>query len=205
MKEVFVDREYSDYFPFYEDAVVIDIGANVGYFSIFAANNIGSKGKVIAIEPEANNYSLLVSNTRYVRNKVSIENSAISHEVGQSYLYLSESLNHTLVSCRESPKVPIQTQTLENLLSCYNLDHVDFLKMDCEGAEYEILKYMPSDVFAKISVISMEFHDNKDQRLNGKWIADILEDHGFVVKKFCYSSSNFGLNFGKIIGVRKYD
>ena len=51
LKEIFIDRCYSDYFPFYENSIIFDIGAHKGFFSLFAANNSGNKSKIYSFEP----------------------------------------------------------------------------------------------------------------------------------------------------------
>ncbi|MCG8580170.1 MAG: FkbM family methyltransferase [Bacteroidales bacterium] len=203
LKEIFISREYADYFPFYQDAVVIDIGANVGFFSLFAANNLGEKSQVIAIEPEKENYSVLTENTKH-EEKIKLINAAISSKSGHDYLYLKNSLNSSLMYAEKACKIEVQTQTLEEVIGRYDLKRIDFLKIDCEGAEYEIIENLAPEIFKIIKVISLEFHDNRSSQECGNTIVELLERNGFEIKKFSYSSTNFGKNFGKIIGIRKY-
>jgi len=207
--DIFYEREYADYFPFYKTVNIIDIGAHYGFFSLFAAANTSKDSKIIAIEPDAMNFNRLVQNisSNNLQNVESI-NCAISSENGQSEFFSGNGVNSTLLNDYALKKPgsiskAIETQTLTKIIEDNNLSYIDFLKMDCEGAEYQILQGMPSRVFDKIGIISMEFHDTKDVRYTGETIIKILNQNGFKIVKYHYDKSAKGLNYGKIIGTKK--
>lgn len=58
LETVFVEKEYALYFPFYEKATVIDVGAHYGYFSFFAAMNLHPDSTIYSLEPDANNFTI---------------------------------------------------------------------------------------------------------------------------------------------------
>src|SRR5689334_184773 len=59
LREVFRDRVYALCFPFYQNAVVVDVGAHYGYFTLFAACNCAKSSRIFALEPSQNNFSML--------------------------------------------------------------------------------------------------------------------------------------------------
>jgi hypothetical protein len=76
-------------------------------------------------------------------------------------LYLSSEDNgkHSLIpSGNSAGSVEVECVTLSQVFKENNIDYVDFLKMDCEGAEYEILKAMEEETGSKIGRIAMEYH-----------------------------------------------
>ena len=207
--DIFYEREYADYFPFCKKVNVIDIGAHYGYFSLFAAVNSAPDSKIISIEPDLLNFNKLVQNIKH-NNPQNIEsiNCAIANENGQSEFFSGNGVNSTLVgnyalNKSKSLSKTVETRTLAKIIEDNNLSHVDFLKMDCEGAEYQILQGMTSELFDKITTISMEFHDMKDVRYTGETIVNILVKNSFKIVKYHYDKSTMGINYGKIIGTKK--
>jgi FkbM family methyltransferase len=122
------------------DMVVIDVGANIGYYSLLASKLVGDKGEVIAFEPERDNFDRLFGNCLLNRiENVFVSNMAVSDQKGQSVLYVSnrESGEHTLVPNPKFAKRKVQTVALDSLFSHYH--HVDIVKSDTEGHEIEVL------------------------------------------------------------------
>jgi FkbM family methyltransferase len=211
LKAIFETREYSDYFPFYQKVNIIDIGAHYGYFSIFAKNNIDSGSRIIAIEPNNSNFKHLVKNIEDCKAvNIHCFNYAIGGSPGLLKLYKGESANHSIVENYQllKPKrdfEEIECQTLEGIIIENNLERIDFLKMDCEGAEYSILEGTSHSVFDKITTISMEFHDLKDSRFTAMSLIKILVENGFKIVKFEYDKTTRNLNYGKIIGTKIFN
>jgi hypothetical protein len=85
------------------------------------------------------------------------------------------------------------------VLTELNIDKIDFLKIDCEGAEYEIIAQSSDDSLKKASIISMEFHDMKNVNQTAQTLISRLTSLGFHVVKFQYERTNYGLNYGKLI------
>lgn len=212
LKAVFEEREYSDFFPFYKKATIIDIGAHYGYFSIFANNNTDITSRIIAIEPNKSNFLNLEKNIREC-NILNITNLnfAVSGKSGISKLYLGETPNHSLFENYLLHKdknlgfEEVKVKTLEEMIVDNDIDKIDFLKMDCEGAEYKIMENTPGYIFDRISTISMEFHDLKDSRCTGENLAGILIMNGFRIVKFNYEKTSMNLNYGKMIATKIFD
>jgi FkbM family methyltransferase len=126
----------------------IDVGANVGYFSLIAARLVGEDGKVFAFEPDEDNFRLLERNIQengYKNIKVFMK--AISDEVGTARFYLdSENLcAHSLNKKENSNFVEVETTILDELLKN---EKVDVIKIDVEGAEQSVFDGM-KDIIAK--------------------------------------------------------
>ena len=148
---------------------LVDVGANVGYFTVLGALLVGSGGRVIAFEPEPTNHGLLADNIR--RNdlgQVLVRNQAVAAEPGELFLDVNpaESGWHRLAT-DNSPashrKVPVTVTTVDLVLSELG-GAVDVVKIDVEGFEPAVVAGMTQTVAANpdISVI-LEF--SPDQSL----------------------------------------
>lgn len=111
---------------------VVNVGANLGYYTLVASKHVGETGKVIAFEPEPRIYAILEKNVGSLKN-VELRKEAVSDKAGEMTLYLSE------LSMRENTLVPVtymsksvqvKTVTLDSML-----DHADVIIMDIEGFE----------------------------------------------------------------------
>jgi FkbM family methyltransferase len=126
---------------------VVDMGANIGYYTLLAARRVGLKGKVYAFEPEPRNFKLLLENIRLngYKNVVTVQ-KAVSNERGAATLFLSlrGSGSHSLVSSRDYGKetIAIETVTLDEFFAAEGNPAVQVMKMDIEGWELEALDGM---------------------------------------------------------------
>jgi FkbM family methyltransferase len=212
LRSIFEDREYSDYFPFYRKVTIIDIGAHFGYFSIFANKNTDIGSSIFAIEPDKSNFNRLAKNIgdSAITNIRSL-NYAINGRSGSVKLYHGKSMNHSIIENYilnqnlDDHSEIVEAKTLEELITENKLIKVDFLKMDCEGAEYSILENTPGSIFDRITTISMEFHDLKNNHFTGEHLIRILTENGFKIVKYKYDRTSMNLNYGKIIGTKLFD
>lgn len=141
------------------NSVVIDIGAQIGVFSIFAA----SKSKrVYSFEPVPENYRLLLENIK-INNfdrKIKAFNYAVSNEKKNLRLFLNE--NNTgehSVYFKTKKYLDVPAVPLKDIFDEHNINICDLLKIDTEGSEYEILYGLPKDYFKRIKRIYVEYHD----------------------------------------------
>lgn len=204
LEEIFIKRTYADYFPFYTQATVLDIGAHKGYFSLFANQHLLPGSTIIALEPDAENLDALYQNLAdNGANQVQVLEGAIHTSDETIQLFCSASTNHTLFPdphlATQMQKREVQGIQLFTLMKKYNLEKVDFLKLDCEGAEYEVLFHLPEAVFDKIEVISMEFHDLKKPGYTALNMAQHLGKMGYEILKLEHLPSYRNLNYGRLI------
>lgn len=206
-KNIFIDREYADYFPFYQKNIIVDAGAHFGYFSLFAASNSDPESQVFSVEASKENFTAMKIN--FNQNpvfKITPILAALSDQNNPVELQKGKSINNSLVKnplLTGNRTTQVNGVTLDQLIIQLNIQHVDFLKMDIEGAEYQVLRATSEETFRKIKVISMEFHDLKRAGNNGNSLIDLLKKHDYTIAKFHYEPTTMGLNYGKIIAIRQ--
>ena len=128
-----------------EGMIVVDIGANIGYYTLIAAKLVGENGKVVAFEPEPGNYSLLVKNIEVngYDNVIPVQ-KAVSNKLGTIKLFLHPTnvAAHRIYNSHDGRKsIEIETITLDEFFKA-QIDRIDVIKMDIEGAEIAALQGM---------------------------------------------------------------
>lgn len=186
--------------PIETDDIVVDIGANVGVFTLFAASRM--QNTVYAFEPFPRNVEFLNRNI-HINGLQNVKTYciAVGDNIGSAKLYISDiSGGHLLFDHNIKGKlenyIEVPTITLQRIMDDNKLEHIDFLKLDCEGAEGSILMSTPTDYFKRIRKIAMEFHDNVSQ-LKHEEIQRLLEGVGFVTTLKWNGNSPFGYLYGK--------
>ena len=190
VKETFLDRFYTRYgVPFENGWQVVDIGAGVGDFSIFAAYG-NPDSRVIAYEPYPESYRLMIKNlTVNAIDNVLAFQEALWREDGELWLDVSNDEPLEIVSNASPPQTQdpgtfkVQGISLENALRTQEIRKLDLLKLDCEGAEYEILLNTSLEVMSKIERIIMEYHD-LDADKNHRKLVLFMKDAGFQVSTY---------------------
>lgn len=133
---------------------VIDVGANIGYYSILAARLVGETGKVWAFEPDPQNYSRLLDNIRLNHlNNIEPISKAVTAEVGTANLYRSDtdSGKHSLIKLLSSQRPPLTVETV-NLDSVFPDIQADVIKIDTEGSDIEVLRGAKNLIAANESI-----------------------------------------------------
>jgi FkbM family methyltransferase len=125
--------------------VVLDIGANIGYYTLLFAKLVGPTGYVFAFEPDPKNFSLLSRNVELNGyHNVVLINKAVSDKTGFAKLFLSDinSGDHRIYDSADGRhSVPIQTVTLDDYFVQSKLQF-DLVKFDIQGAEWAALQGM---------------------------------------------------------------
>lgn len=184
--QVWLTRSYA--FPGFEirtNDIVFDIGAHIGLFTVYAAR-CARLGRVYAFEPVPENFSLLEKNiTLNNLENVSLIQKAIGGTNGIRDFILYSGKNTAAHSfaysniTRDNFMKVIAT-TLDSFVTEQNISAIHFLKLDCEGAEYEILPSLSKKTLYMIEKIGMEYH-NVDGEKNISYVKKFLEDNGFQV------------------------
>ncbi len=180
INEVYIVKEYHKLLKFIKkDSVIIDIGAQIGAFSVFASN-IASRGKVLSFEPFEENYEMLRQNVELnMMENVTCFKLGVAGKSGNRKLIISKENTggHSFYET-VGKQVDVKTTTLKEIFENNKIKNCDFLKMDCEGAEYEILFNAPKNILNKINSISMEYHEEAGDVLKLK---EFLEKAGFNI------------------------
>lgn len=182
--EIWAYRKY-DYFGYRvtPGSTVVDIGAHIGTFTVYAARACGAS-KVISFEPHPDNYRVLSKNVErnHLRN-VTCVNQAVAGNVQRRTLRLdsTESGSHSLVTGSPERTLEVECCTLEEVFRRFSLTKIDYLKVDCEGAEYEILENATAKL-SQITRISMETHTTPHRKAED--LERLLRAHGFEVSLF---------------------
>jgi len=143
--------------------IVVDIGGNIGAFAIFAARRAAH---VVSVEPDRDNLRLFYENLHLNRVlNVSVCEGAVSGCSGQVSFFKSRDGGtfHTTVADRlpDAESLPVPAISLADLWSKYQIQRCDLLKIDCEGAEFEIIRNASLDVLRTIRQVAMEYHTTR--------------------------------------------
>jgi FkbM family methyltransferase len=174
VNEIFIEDIYKVALP--EHPVIFDCGANIG-LSILYFKRQFPNATVVAFEPDSQNFEILSRNIKsYNLQNVELHNEAIWIE----NTYLNFSNDNSLSSRIKEPgenvnnSIKVKAARLFDLLT----QPVDFLKVDIEGAEYQVLK----DIEPKLHLVQhlfFEYHGNFNQNNELSDIFSILSRNNF--------------------------
>lgn len=166
-----------------EGMTVVDIGANLGYFTVIAARRAGPKGRVISYEPDPHNFALLKSNIEAngFRNVKAIP-IALSDERGSRELFFGD--NHCTHSFDDKKRggsyETVETDTLDHSLEALGSPKIDMIKMDIEGAEPIALDGMARTIASNPGLTMIfEFYPNAIKRLGYSPLGFLEKLRGF--------------------------
>jgi FkbM family methyltransferase len=141
------------------DFVVIDVGANVGVYTLKAAREIGPSGLVIAVEPFLETAYQLSNNIRAngYRN-IRIRNLCISQKTEEAQLYLNRGAPNSfgLFPEDEADSISVLAVSLDDLCRWEGLKRLDYLKIDAEGGEQLVLAGAAESISLFRPIIQLE-------------------------------------------------
>lgn len=167
---------------------VIDIGAHIGISALFFSGKVKG-GKIFAYEPFPDNYKQLKANVKLnepiLKGGIEISPFGVWSSKKRLKLYANEGNTgaHTIFGEKQFDYVYIECNTLEQIFTMNKLKRIALLKMDCEGAEYEILFNTPQYIFKRIDEIVMELHMTPatEKLYKKERMLTFLRDKGFSV------------------------
>jgi len=163
-EEIFKKNSYQKYFEVKENDVVVDVGASVGPFSYSIIDK--KPKKIYCIEPDKRLFSTLKENLNY--SNIVFINKGIYKKDGNAYLSGLYNENSNLMY-KESEK-EVEVITFKTFIKNNNIEKIDFLKLDCEGGEYDIFNDENFEWIRKnVKKIVGEWHLS-DEKLRDKFI-----------------------------------
>lgn len=177
IREIFSDnyRILQSGIQFKSGDIVIDVGANEGVFSIMLAK-LFPEIQIIAIEPVPNTFNTLCKNlqlnnidphTRIIPKQIALgaeEAGSVTLNVSKDYSGGSSSF------CTFTPsdqyQITVPSTSLDYIFELFQVEHCKLLKIDTEGAEYDILYNFHQ--FSKVEYMTMEIHHNQKLEYQGR-------------------------------------
>jgi FkbM family methyltransferase len=168
-----------------KDDVCLDIGANIGYFTVLMAKQCKL---VYAYEPEPSNYQLLRKNIMLNKTfNIYVNHVALTENSGQAQLHLSAAshgMHRMFPSGLCNSFTTVRTQRFDEAWTNQGKFHVDFIKIDIEGSELGALKGMKEMLSVNKSTMVMEFHPPSIQEYGAKPedIYQFMKDLGYSIR-----------------------
>jgi len=178
--EVYKDRTYEPFLGGRSDLTILDIGGNIGvtsmYFSKFAK-------RVVTLEPSTEHYSMLVQNIKF-NNLTNVTPIMKALYINDGNLPFFHNPNRTMFSLHTAVRDDAKPETvgcvrIDTLLKDLEIEQVDFMKLDVEGSETEIVSSESfKNVADKIKILMGEYHDWSGRHPNQ--LKEALESYGFT-------------------------
>jgi FkbM family methyltransferase len=161
-RQIFIDREYRCLDDVDDAQLIVDCGANVGYASAYFLARY-PRACLIAVEPDAGNFSVLRSNlARYGQRTTLIQSGVWSAETG---LVMSEEKfadgrewSYTVRPSREGETPSMRAVDIGGLLKNSGFERISILKMDIEGSEQEVFRTNYAPWLGKVDRLVIELH-----------------------------------------------
>lgn len=152
--------------------VILDIGANIGYYSLMASKRIGEKGKIFAFEPVSNTYKKLQDNI-YLNNFTNIrsENLAVSNSESEIELFVADEMSTGSSSIAmhvnfSGIKEKVKTIEIDKYCKLNKIEKLDLVKIDVEGCEPMVIEGMNHTMISKKPLILIEVLDERLNKIN---------------------------------------
>jgi FkbM family methyltransferase len=154
--------------------IFVDVGANVGFFSLLAARAVGPDGHVYAVEPVPENIEAIHANAR--RNhftQITVVPVAASDSVGTALLTLTEHPGGAALASAERPpdtigEIEVETATLDSLVDEGRILPPSLVKIDVEGAEEPVLEGMTATMRTHAPTLIVEVDGPDDETMQAK-------------------------------------
>ena len=164
-KQIFVDNEYDSLNLPDVAKTIIDLGANIGLSALFFIKKFPTS-RIVAVEPDAVNFSIMEKNLEKFSKSVSFLQAAIWPTDGEVSL-VEEGDDHSSLGAwgyrteasNGNSGLSVKAVTIPTIMKQYGMDFVDILKVDIEGAEYELFEKNYEDWIDKVGLIIIETHD----------------------------------------------
>lgn len=188
------EKSLMDFFTTFikEGDTVFELGAHIGYISLYYSKLVGANGKVYVFEPGANNLDYTRTNIENSKIKnIELVEKAVSDANGTATFYLENitgQSNSLVKDYRVTKKieaktfvgleknaVQVETIRLDDFVKQRNINRIDFIKIDIEGAEYMAIQGMPYILDQLKPAMMIEVSENHEA------LFTLLKQKGYVV------------------------
>jgi FkbM family methyltransferase len=175
-----------------EDDVFFDIGANLGYYSIWVSKFIDT-GKMVLFEPDEENFERLKLNCalnigNFELNRLVVSDSSGLLKFSRKKDVLNHIVSDSIHLADDSDYCEIQSVSIDAYCKLNNIEKINYMKIDVEGFELDVLKGCEVMMkTGKIDVIQFELEEDNALRNSGYLINDVLdkiESCGFILCKY---------------------
>ncbi len=185
-----------------KNPLIVDVGANAGYFGILLLSK-RTDATVYAYEAIERNFELFKKNIDFnpvIGKSVKLFHRAVTGTPVDSIILYKEADSDNSVTAsifqdfetHNSTPVSVKAISLAQILEENKLDHIDFLKLDCEGSEYPIVYDSPPAIWKKIKSVFLEVHNLDKDKRNFEVMNQFLQSVGYttsfqLAKNGCYA------------------
>lgn len=174
-KEIFADKSYH-FKPKSKHPVIYDCGTNIGLSCLYYALNYPDS-RIEAFEPDPAIFTIAKTNLSQLSNcTIHLHEAAVWKSNGKLTFFQHDVDGGSLTSAGDANTVEVATIDLLEKLN--QETHIDFLKMDIEGAEHAVLMHI-SPVLSKIESLFIEYHSYPNEAQHLSEILGLLEKNGF--------------------------
>ena len=173
-----------------ERPTVIDIGANAGFFSTFAASQFPG-AKIFSYEPIDVNFRQLLRNKSMNEDaNILCFQKAVYGSAGEVELSFDSNDSFTTAasifekSDSNNETVKVSCVSLSEIFDEHHIERCDLLKIDCEGAEYEILYKCPIKYLRRVVQMAMEVHKGTKPNQNIEFLENYLKSNHFETRRY---------------------
>ena len=169
-----------------EGDTVIDIGAHIGHYTIPSSKQVGNSGKVVAIEADPDNFQLLKRNIALnnLTNVLPLNYAVFSTRTRMKLYEQSASAKYNSLMLARAAKtknyVEVNADTLDSILKLNGVNRVNWIKIDVEGAEFEVLKGSTKTLSSENVSLLIEIH-NIDDPSHYSNIVDFLKYRNYEI------------------------
>jgi FkbM family methyltransferase len=169
-----------------EGDTVVDIGAHIGRYTITSSKQVGNTGKVVAIEADPDNFQLLKRNITLnkLTNVVPLNYAVFSERTKIKLYEQSASAKYNSIMLTRAAKtknyVEVNADTLDSILKLNGVNRVNWIKIDVEGAEFEVLKGSTKILSGENISLLIEIHNIEDPRHYDN-VVDLLKHDNYEI------------------------
>ncbi|MFC1669094.1 FkbM family methyltransferase [Spirochaetota bacterium] len=164
-----------------QNDTIFDIGAHIGTFTVPTSSKV-PRGKIFAIEARKETFEILKKNVEINKvSNVSVHHLALTDFKGETKLYIAphrQNWGDSITNVSDEYEI-VKANTLTNYMVENKIEHCNFMKINCEGAEFEIILSSPKETLRKIKLMLILYHCDFNKNHTEKELIKYLKKCGF--------------------------